>query len=148
MDQGTGYRIPVNFTGFFEKKRFERCSLQESIARHLHLLIITTHTEVDFDAKFGCDIWEAEFEAQQTTPHFGARMARSLKEVLTHYESRLKDIQVSASVKQAEFINEQGHGAAKRMKKQIHLDLQARLTATNEPFSFSDTILLSPFSTD
>lgn len=148
MEGSSGYRIPVDFGAFFETKRFTRCSLQESIARHLHLLIITTHTEYDFDAQFGCDIWEAEFEAQQTSMHFGARMARSLKEVLSQYESRLKDIEVSASVEQAEFVNDNHHGASKRLKKQIQLNLNARIAATNEPFSFSDRILLSPFSTD
>lgn len=148
MNLFEGYTIPVDFGSFYKTKQLPKCSIQESIARHLHLLIITTHEEFDFDAEYGCDIWDHEFEHEQTSQVWAEKLAHTMEEVLMRYESRIANIQVKAAVSQAEFEQKDGFNVAKRMKKKLRFDLKATLTSTNEEFNFSDSVLLSPFSTD
>ncbi|NND94059.1 MAG: GPW/gp25 family protein [Flavobacteriales bacterium] len=148
MSLVAGYKIPMNFDEFFTTKRFQQCSIQESIASYVHLLVITTYEEFEFDPEFGCDVWDYEFEHQQSTRIWIEQLGRKIRDILEKYESRLNNIQVKASISQAEFEQKEGFNVSKRLKKKLHLQLTARLSSTNESFRFEDNILLSPFSTD
>ncbi len=148
MSLVAGYKIPMRFNEFFTKRRFEQCSIQESIASYIHLLIITTYEEYEFDPGFGCDVWDFEFEHQQTTRIWVEQLGRRIKDNLEEYEKRLTKINVKAAVSQAEFEQKEGVTISKRLKKKLHIQLTANLTSTNESFRFEDNILLSPFSTD
>ena len=148
MSLVAGYKIPMNFNEFFNSRRFQQCTIQESIASYVHLLVITTFEEYEFDPEFGCDIWDYEFEHQQSTRIWIEQLGRKITEILEKYETRLTNIQVKASISQAEFEQKEGFEISKRLKKKLHLQLSARLSSTNESFRFEDNILLSPFSTD
>ena len=148
MSLVAGYKIPMNFNEFFNTKRLRQCSIQESIASYVHLLIITTFEEYEFDPEFGCDIWDFEFEHQQTTRIWVEQLGRKISDILEKYERRLTNINVKAVISQVEFEHKEGVNVSRRLKKKLHLSLTARLSSTNESFSFEDNILLSPFSTD
>jgi hypothetical protein len=148
MSLVAGYKIPMNFNEFFNTRRFQQCTIQESIASYVHLLVITTYEEFEFDPAFGCDIWDFEFEHQQSTRIWVEQLGRKIREILEKYESRLTNIHVKAAITQVEFEHKEGINVSKRLKKKLHLQLTARLSSTNESFRFEDNILLSPFSTD
>ncbi len=148
MSLVAGYKIPMNFNEFFNTRRFQQCTIQESIASYVHLLVITTYEEFEFDPEFGCDIWDYEFEHQQSTRIWVEQLGRKISEILEKYEKRLTNIQVKVLISQAEFEHKEGFNISKRLKKKLHLQLTARLSSTNESFRFEDNILLSPFSTD
>lgn len=148
MELVSGYKIPLDLNHFFERKNFVQCSIQESIASYIHLLMITCYEEFEFDPEFGCEIWDYEFEHHQTTRIWIEQLGRHIKELLEKYEKRLTAIEVKASVTQAEFEQKEGDVVATRLKKKLNVRVTARLSSTNERFNFEDNILLSPFSTD
>lgn len=148
MEEAGFYKIPLRFDHFFKTRKFEKCRLEDSIARYLHLLIITTREEYDFDPMFGCDIWEHDFEHQQSNEIWADKIARRMEEVLERYENRLSSIKINATISESEKMKKDGFKVAKRLKKQLVFIVNAKLSSTDEPFYFKDTVLLSPFSTD
>ncbi|MBK6943725.1 MAG: GPW/gp25 family protein [Flavobacteriales bacterium] len=114
----------------------------------MHLLLLTSHGEFEFDQNFGCEVWEAEFEHQQTTRVWVEQLGCNIQEVLEKYETRLTDIHVQAKVSQMEFELKEEFKVSKRLKKKLNLVVSAKLRATNEKFELQDNILLSPFATD
>ena len=148
MEVVTGYRIPLDFDHFFGTRIFPQCSVSESISFYVHLLLLTAHGEFEFDQNFGCEVWEAEFEHQQTTRVWVEQLGCNIQEVLEKYETRLTDIHVQAKVSQMEFELKEEFKVSKRLKKKLNLVVSAKLRATNEKFELQDNILLSPFATD
>jgi hypothetical protein len=148
MELITGYRVPLDFQKFFKERKFGQCTIQESIATYIHLLVITCYEEFEFDPEFGCEIWDFEFEHQQSTRIWVERLGKNIQERLAVYEKRLTNITVKADVSQAEFESTLNDVVSVRLKKKLNIKLSARLASTNETFHFEDNILLSPFSTD
>ncbi|MBP6311693.1 MAG: GPW/gp25 family protein [Flavobacteriales bacterium] len=148
MEVVTGYRIPLDFDNFFGTRTFVQCSVIESISFYVHVLLLTTHGEFEFDQDFGCEVWETEFEHQQTTRLWVEQLGRNIQEVLEKYETRLTNIHVQAKVSQMEFENKEEFKVSKRLKKKLNLVVNAKLRATNEKFELTENILLSPFATD
>jgi len=148
MDIAAGYRIPLDFDRFFKTRQFVQCSIQESIASYIHLLVITCGEEFEFDPEFGCEVWEYEFEHQQSTRIWSEQLSRDIRETLEEYERRIKNVEVRTEVSQAEFEHKEEFKVSKRLKKKLNIRVTARMTSTDESFTFEDNILLSPFSTD
>lgn len=148
MDEQAGYRIPLDIHGFLQNGRFEAVPLNESITSNLHLLLITAYEEFDFDADYGCDLWEHEFSAQHISAVWVDRMAENIKRTIERYERRLLNVEVKVDMSQAEFAQKQDGQVARRLKRKLHVQLSARLASTNEAFRFEDSILLAPFSLD
>lgn len=148
MNEFGGYTIPLDMERFFRTWKFGADNTKECIKEHIHLLLITTHSEFAFDADFGCDLWEHEFEGEHVSAVWVDRIAESIKNTLTTYESRLVNIDVKAELTQAEFAQKRGDGIARRLKKRMRVLVSAQLARTNEPFEHEDNVLISPFSLD
>jgi phage baseplate assembly protein W len=148
MDLATAYSIPVRFDMFFTSGQLEQCSVQESIRSYIHLAIITSKGEYDFDGDFGCEVWDSEFEHQQTTRIWVEQLSRNIQELLENYERRLSNIKVRAAMSQVEFEHKEEFKVAKRLKKKLTIVFNANLASTDETFYFEDEVLLSPFATD
>lgn len=143
-----GIKLPLNCGHFISKLSFETCPLEESIARHIRLLITTSYGECRFDEEIGCEIWEHEFEHSQVSKIWIDRMALQMKNLLEKYEQRLLAITVKARVSEEEFKTERDGADIARLQKCLHLNIRGKLNSTNEPFYFNDKIYLSPFATE
>ena len=148
MDQGGGYGIPLDFEAFFRLRRFETKPLHRSIAEHIHLLLITSREEFEFDREFGCEVWDNDFETQSAKTVWVDRVANGIRGRLEVYEKRLREVEVTAEHTQAEFSNKEGNNVSARLKRKLTIRLTARIASTNEAFRFEDTIFMSPFSLD
>ena len=73
------YKLPVRLEKLFEGdiRQLERCSELESIDQHIELLLTTCPGEHRFDPKYGCRIWELDFERIVSTEQW--------KELFTGY---------------------------------------------------------------
>lgn len=141
------YKLPLDTGMFLKNKRFPKCAIEESIAGHIHLLLLTSYGECKFDPEFGCEIWEHEFEHTQISKIWIDRMSLQMKNLLEKYERRLTNIEVKAEITEKEFTNAEDNKSV-RLQKRLSISLTANLTSTNELFYFKDSIFISPFSID
>jgi len=148
MDQGGGYGIPLDIEAFFSTRRFPVKPLDRSIAENIHLLLITSRGEFEFDPEFGCEVWDNDFETQNTMTGWMDRVASGIQGRLSIYEKRLSDLEITVEHAQAEFFAKIGERVASRLKRKLTVRINAKVANTNEPFRFEDVIFMSPFSLD
>lgn len=148
MDQGNGYAIPMDPGRFFSTRTFLTRPMHQSIAEHIHLLLITAREEFGFDREFGCEVWEMDFETQHTSGAWSDQVAKGILGRLQTYEKRLTGIVVSCEPGQAEFTRKEGEQVSSRLKRKLTVRLTARIASTNELFRFADNVFMSPFSLD
>ncbi len=142
------YKLPLDTTAFLTSRSLPKCAIEESIAGHIRLLLLTSFDECTFDPEFGCEIWEHEFEHSQISKIWIDRMSLQMNVVLEKYEQRLINISVKAQITEKEFKSDNASDSAVRLQKCLTINLNANLRSTNEPFYFRDSIFISPFSTD
>lgn len=142
------YRLPLDTAAFLKSRSLPKCALEDSIAGHIHLLLLTAYDECSFDPDFGCEIWEHEFEHSQISKIWIDRMSLAMKTLLEKYEKRLSDIAIKADISEKEFQSDPRGKGIVRLQKCLTIKLNANLTSTNEPFYYKDSIFISPFSTD
>lgn len=137
------YSLPLSLAGIMKKKDHKSCTLEQSIAQHLHLIITTAYGELPVDENFGCCIWEYDFDNITSTHKIKEYIRESLCEAIICYERRLNNVRVELEIGQEE-VASQKNGC--RVKKKITITVTAWLNATNEKFIYEDSILTGPLS--
>src|SRR4051812_19271337 len=84
----TYYSLPLDLASVVERQALPRCSLQESIAQHLYLMLTTHFGESRYEPAFGCQVWEQDFEAL-TTMRWKDTVQQSIEQAIRTYEPRL-----------------------------------------------------------
>ncbi len=134
--------MPLKLGSLTEKKDLPTCSLENSIAQNIHLILTTSFGEFKQDDSFGCSIWEYDFENTTRNNHWKDQIAKSIKESVEKHEKRLTNVHVKAEVGQEEIRNKDGS----RVNKKIEIKLTGNLNLTNQHFEFFEKIFVSPFS--
>lgn len=137
------YKLPLSFAGIMQKNDHKTCSLQQSIAQHLHLIITTAFGELSIDEDFGCCIWEYDFDNITSSHKIKEFIRESLTEALNRYEKRLAEVRVDLEIGQEEKANQK---MGCRVKKKITITITGLLNATNEKFIYEDSIFTGPLS--
>jgi len=141
------YKMPFNPEKLMgEDSTVEMCSLAESIAHNLMLLITTKKRENRFDFDYGNAVWDIEFENAVTTVEWEALFVASMKDQIAKYEPRIHAVRVSVHI---EYVTHTY--ATKRyseVKKKAKIAINAKLTETGETYSFATELFLSPMSID
>lgn len=122
------------------------CSMAESIAHNLMLLITTKKRENRFDFDYGNEVWEIEFENAVSTVEWEAIFVRSLKEQISKYEKRIYAPRVQVHIEYVEHSYDTKKFS--EIKKKAKIAINARLTETGENYSFITELFLSPMSID
>lgn len=136
------YQLPLDLEGVLERRQLPRCSLQESIAQHLYLMLTTYFGESRFEPSFGCEVWEQDFEAL-TTLQWKDNVQRSIEESIRRYEPRLERPNVQVGLSDFEL-----KGVNQRIRKRLEVSISAVLQRTNEPFSFKASMFVAPLSVE
>jgi hypothetical protein len=138
------YSLPIALHRILYKQELQKCSLQQSIIQHLHLLVTTSFGEVPGNERFGCNIWDNDFD-NVTSPHKLKEIIRqSLLQSIQEQEKRITNVKVELVIFQDELADISG---ARRIKKRIDLAVSAIIQLTNERIQFRDTFFIGPFST-
>lgn len=137
-------RLPFRPDLLIQRQEHPMCSLTESIAQHLHLLVTTYYGECKFDENFGSPIWEADFENITSINVWRNKTGKELEDVIRMYEKRLVDPKVNINLFQEEFVDE--IVSSRVMKRKVELKITARIEATNEQFEFDTLFFISPIS--
>ncbi len=138
----TYYRLPLDLEGILERRQLPRCSVQESIAQHLYLMLTTHFGESRYEPAFGCQVWEQDFEAM-TTMRWKDNVQQSIEQTIRAYEPRLVQAQAQVAVMDFELKN-----VAQRIRKRLEVTVTATLFRTNEPFAFQASLFVAPLSVD
>jgi phage baseplate assembly protein W len=138
----TYYQLPLDLAGILERQQLPRCSVQESIAQHLYLILTTHFKESRYEPAFGCQVWEQDFEAM-TTMRWKDNVQHSVEQAIQKYEPRLVRAQVQVTVLDFELKN-----VNHRIRKRLEVTVTAALQRTNESFNFQCSLFVAPLSVD
>ncbi len=122
-----------------QKERQPVCSLKDSIAQNLHLIICSYRGEAAYSDEFGCSLWDEEFNIQQN-PRWRDELCDSIRRAVVRFEPRLLLPEVKASMEE---LNEL-IGKNLRVRRCLHIGIDGVIRKTNEEFHFRDTIYISP----
>jgi phage baseplate assembly protein W len=136
------YYLPLDLESVLERRQLPRCSVQDSIAQHLYLLLITHFGESRYDAEFGCQVWEQDFEAL-TTMRWKDNVQRSVEETIRTHEPRLLRARAQVTVMDFELKN-----VSQRIRKRLEVKVNAVLYRTDEPFAFQASLFVAPLSVE
>ena len=134
------YCLPLNFEELLERRALPRCSVQESIAQHLYLMLTTHFGESRFDPGFGCVVWQQDFEVM-TNMRWKDNVQRSVEQSITEREPRLEQVKVQVGIEDFEL-----RGVNQRIRKRLEVTVRAVLHRTNEPFAFRASLFVAPLA--
>lgn len=142
--KGQYYKLPLDLSRILQKKDLPQCGLEESVARHIQLLITTVLGENKDDPEYGCRLWENDFDIRASNNEVKEQVENAVKAAITHYEKRLVQIRVVAAVSQEELAIPAG----RKVKKKIKVIISGILAKNNNPFHYSSYFYISPLSYD
>ena len=140
--QNSYYKLPLRFDQIIQKKRHASCPLKHSIAQNLHLMISTYRGESAFSDEFGCSLWDEEFNIQQNL-RWRENLCGSLNQAIIQFEKRLQLQEVKASMEEQNELVEKDN---LRVRRCLHIEIKGVIKKTNEPFTFRDSIYISPLA--
>jgi phage baseplate assembly protein W len=138
----TYYHLPLDLEGILERRQLPRCSVQESIAQHLYLMLTTHFGESRYEPEFGCQVWEQDFEAM-TTMRWKDSVQNSVEQAIRDFEPRLVHARAQVGVMDFELKN-----VSQRIRKRLDVSINATLYRTDEPFAFQASLFVAPLSVD
>ena len=141
------YQMPFDF-GLLMQRNYElpACNLGTSIAQNIFLIISSKYNEHRFDPKFGCEIWEKDFETISNPLAWQQDVNNSIWESLRRYERRLEGIYVDTVITEQPYRNPVT--GVQSIKKKIIVNVKGTIKATGEPFTYSPQLFISPISLD
>ena len=144
--EGGYYTLPLKLEEVIQKKDLPKCSLMQSVAQNIHLILTTRFGENRIDRTYGCSIWEEEFDVLQNLNSWKERLAASIKNSLLNHETRITGFKVSVAITQEEMGDTVI--SAFRVKRKVEINIQGNLAKTNESCSFYDSFYIGPISFD
>lgn len=136
------YKIPLAFENIFDSKSLVLCSLGESIAQQIQLIVETRYGEHQGDMNFGCEIWNFDFELMIKAEDYEQRLKKSLLETVIKYEPRLTNVDLEVKITDEEVYN--SVVGSREMKKQASIIVHATVQETSQPFYFKTIFHLNP----
>lgn len=147
MATSTHYKLPFHPGTLFNTTGFvETCTMEESIAQNLMLLITTKQGENRFDHQYGNAIWDIDFENTTSEGEWERIFRQSIEEGIVRYEPRICQSEVKVRVAYLEQSSAARKSTDIRKKASIHI--KALLTESREIYQFATEIFLSPLAVD
>jgi phage baseplate assembly protein W len=137
------YSLPLVVDRIMHKQEHAKCSLQQSVIQHLHLLLITAFGEFPADEGFGCGIWDHDFDNVTSAHKLKEFIRQSLLQSVQQHEPRLSNTRVEILLRQEEV----SEGVDRhRVKKKIDVTITGMLQSTNERLNYRDSFFVGPLS--
>lgn len=137
------FTLPMSLDKVMRKEELPKCTLQQSVMQHLHLLLTTGFGEFPGDENFGCAIWDNEFDNVSSAHKVKEIIRQSLLQSIQQKEKRLSNIKVELTILQEELPETSGN---KSIKKRIDIIVTGVLQNTNERLQFRDSFFVGPLS--
>ncbi len=137
-------KLPLKFDTFFQKKKLDRCTLKDSIARNIHLLITTQLEENNQDYNYGSQFWDHDYDIHMTNAIRREMIMTSLKKQLQKYEKRVSKTIVEVNVVQKEYRLSNNL----QLRRRVEIVVTGQLSRNNEPFHFKTSFFIGPMLFD
>ncbi|GAB2556397.1 GPW/gp25 family protein [Spirosoma areae] len=138
------YALPLRLDEVLEHKPHPTCSLPQSIAQNLYLMLTTHFAESRFDETFGCSLWDEDF-VNQTNSRWKEDIRQSIETSVAAHEKRLIQVRIRVELTDQEMQLSQTN---RRVKRRLSIWIDGLLSRTNERFSFQRSLFLAPLSTE
>lgn len=138
------YTLPLRFDEILNHKPHPTCSLSQSVAQNLYLMLTTHFAESRFDESFGCSLWDEDF-ANQANSRWKEDIRQSIEDSVTNHEKRLTQVRVRIELADQEMHLSRTN---RRIKRRLSVWVDGVLKRTNESFSFQRSLFLAPLSTE
>ncbi|GAB2790186.1 GPW/gp25 family protein [Rhabdobacter roseus] len=138
------YALPLRLDDVLRHKPHPTCSLPQSIAQNLYLMLTTHFAESRFDETFGCSLWDEDFVTQSTS-RWKEDIRQSIETSVLEHEKRLTQVRIRVELTDQEIELSQTN---RRVKRRLTIWIDGLLTRTNERFSFQRSLFLAPLSTE
>ena len=137
-------KLPLKFEQFFDRNKLDTCSIKDSIARNLHLLITTFLGENKQDLQYGSQFWDNDYDIHLSNDRRREIVIQSLKTQIASYEKRLINVSVDVNIKQAEFKSNTGV----QLRRKVGIIISGLVARSKEPFRFQTGFFIGPLSFD
>ena len=138
------YALPLRLDEVIQHRQHPTCSLPQSIAQNLYLMLTTHFAESRYDESFGCSLWDEDF-ANQASSRWKEDIRQSIEDSVTEHEKRLTQVRIRVELADQEM---QLSRTNRRVKRRLSVWVDGVLKRTNEPFSFHRSLFLAPLSTE
>lgn len=135
--------LPLELNTLSGKKQHKRCSLRQSIAQNLHLILTTSFGEMAVDPNFGSSVWESEFSNTTLNGRKKEAILQKLFESVKMYEKRIENCKVFLNIEQDKIVSSFRND---QMKRKLTIQITASLRHTNEPIVYKDSFFIAPLS--
>ena len=125
----------------------QRCSLAESVAQQLMLLIVSHPGEVLGREDFGSVIWELEFHQLVKIKDWEEEVHNSLLDSILRYEPRLREVVLE--VRLAEIDDDTDEDIKSKhpyVRRRASIQVRGIIDSSDEAFSFQTQVYISPLS--
>ena len=148
MQQQQYYKLPLRLSTVFHEdgKRFATCSEADSIDQYIELLLTTCPGEHKFNKKFGCGIWDMDFESVTSRQSWKDKFTTHILDAIRTFEKRLKDVSVEIDINDVARKDYTLQTTA--IKKEVQVYVSARLVSNDIPCKFYYALYLGPLSTE
>jgi predicted component of type VI protein secretion system len=136
------YSLPLNFEAFLEKKQHSRCSLRQSIAQNIFIMLTSNFEESRYDPEYGCSIWDNDFD-MMTNIKWKDNIRISIERVVKQSEGRLSQVTVQVEVEDFEVYTKTG----RKIRKKLNVKIEGLIRKTNERFLFEEYLFIAPMAT-
>jgi phage baseplate assembly protein W len=125
-------------------KKMETCSEIASIDQYIELLLTTCPGEHKFDKRFGCRIWDMDFERVVARKKWEDDFTAYVLEAIQTFEKRLTEVGINIYIKD---VTREDHAfQTTAIKKEVTVSVTARLVSNNEHCRFQYALYLGPLS--
>ncbi|HQE11109.1 MAG TPA: GPW/gp25 family protein [Flavipsychrobacter sp.] len=137
-------KLPLNFNQFFEQDKLNTCSIKDSIARNLHLLITTNTGENKQNLQYGAQFWDHDYDIHMSNDKRREQIIQNLKAQISLFEKRLADVVVEVNIKQTEYNTQ----ANRQLRRKIEIIITGLIVRSKEPYRFQTGFFIGPLSFD
>jgi phage baseplate assembly protein W len=135
------FKLPLKLGEISQKGDHAKCTLKESIAQMIHLIIISHYGECKYDESLGFELWEHDFVTITNTQALKDQLKKSLLRTIQDHEPRLSGLRVDVQLDQVEY-----RIPKIRTKIMIKVLVNGNIIKTNEQFSFTEQFFIGPLS--
>lgn len=140
------HKIPLDIGELLNKKDLPSCSLKESIAQNIYLLVTTKLGECRYDYSYGCELWDLDFELITNENKWTENVSKSLENSIKNHEKRLYQTNIEVTISEQELPRNSNNVV--RVKKKLDILVKGIITETREDFHYKQSLFLSPISID
>ncbi|HEY4111049.1 GPW/gp25 family protein [Puia sp.] len=153
--------LPLQLDKVPQRGLLATCSVRESIAHHIHLLLTTSLGEMASNERFGCGLWDTDFDSLSSRSRLKDQIVQALDEAIRLHEPRLERVRTELQLHQDELNNDgvsrrdgmssgnggsRGDGMSRRIKNRLDITVSGVLKGTNETIVYRDHFFISPLS--